>query len=236
MPTGSFIARLAAVSAVSAASLSGVVALAPSASAGVPAPAASYFSRINHERAVHGLRPLTMRSDLNYVAQRWANRMASANRLSHNPSLTSQVPNWQTVGENVGEGPTIAALDTAFWNSPEHRSNILDRSYTDVGIGTTRAANGILWITVDFRRPMRAESSSTIVRPTTTTQTPRLAHRTLRVGMRGSDVALVQRKLHVTADGIFGPRTKRAVVRFQRAHHLAATGVVGAATWRALHV
>jgi peptidoglycan hydrolase-like protein with peptidoglycan-binding domain len=49
-------------------------------------------------------------------------------------------------------------------------------------------------------------------------------------------VALVQRKLHVAADGIFGPRTKRAVVRFQRAHHLAATGVVGAATWRALHV
>jgi len=235
MPAGSTLARLAAATAVSAASLSGVVALAAPASASVPSAAASYLARLNHERAVHGLRPLTMRSDLNSVAQRWSNRMASNNRLMHNPALTSQVPNWQTVGENVGEGPSIPALDTAFWNSPEHRSNVLDTSYRDVGIGTTEA-NGILWITVDFRKPMSPESSSTVVRPTTTSVTPHVTHRTLRMGMRGADVARVQRKLHVTADGIFGPKTRAAVVRFQRSHHLAATGVVGASTWRALHL
>lgn len=236
MPTGSTLARLTATAAVSAASLSGVVAMAPSAHATVPAAAASYFSRLNHERVAHGLRPLTMRSDLNTVAQRWAARMASNDRLMHNPSLTTQVPNWQVVGENVGEGPTIGALDTAFWNSPEHRSNILDRSYTDIGVGTT-VANGVIWITVDFRKPMTPEPSSTIVRPgTTTTATSRVAHRTLRMGMRGSDVRLVQRHLRVTADGIFGRQTRTAVIRFQRRHSLAATGVVGAATWRALHL
>ena len=236
MPTGSTLARLAAVSAVSAASFTGVVALAAPANASVPAPAASYLNRLNQERVNHGLRPLTMRSDLNSVAQRWSNHMAANDRLAHNPSLTTQVANWQTVGENVGDGPTIGALTTAFWNSPAHRSNILDRSYTDVGIGTT-TAHGVIWITIDFRRPMSPESSSTIVRPTTTTTaTSRVAHRTLRIGMRGGDVRVVQRHLHITADGIFGRQTRRAVVRFQMRHHLRATGVVGAATWRALHV
>ena len=155
--------------------------------------------------------------------------MASQGNISHNPNLTSQVANWQTVGENVGEGADVATLDTAFWNSPGHRANILDSSYRDVGIGTAYA-DGVLWITVDFRKPMTAESASTVAAPRTST-----VHRTLRVGSRGHDVARVQRRLHVHADGVFGPRTKRAVARFQRRHHLAATGVVNHRTWRALH-
>jgi len=41
-------------------------------------------------------------------------------------------------------------------------------------------------------------------------------------------------KLPVT--GTFGAKTKAAVVAFQKAHHLTADGVAGAATWRALLV
>jgi hypothetical protein len=225
------------VSAMGLGSAAGVVATATPAHA-VSSDAYAYLSRINHERAAHGLHPLTMRTDLNTIAQRWSNHMAAANLLSHNPRLATQVNNWWIVGENVGEGPDIASLDSAFWHSPEHRANILTGSYRDVGIATTRA-NGLLWITVDFRKPMHAESSSTIARPRTassTTRTVTTRHRTLRVGSRGSDVRRVQRKLHVHADGIFGRVTKRAVVRFQRHHHLRANGVVAASTWKALHV
>jgi peptidoglycan hydrolase-like protein with peptidoglycan-binding domain len=60
------------------------------------------------------------------------------------------------------------------------------------------------------------------------------ARRTLHPGDRGHAVRVLQRALHLHADGIFGSGTKRAVKRFQRRHHLHADGIVGAATWGAL--
>jgi peptidoglycan hydrolase-like protein with peptidoglycan-binding domain len=220
--------RLATASVVGATSLIAALGVATTAHADA-AESSSYLSDLNAERVAHGLRPLTERADLDSVAQRWADHMAAADVLSHNPALTSQVANWQTVGENVGEGPDVASLDAAFWNSPGHRANILDTSYTEVGLGSTWS-NGVLWITVDFRKPMVSTSRSTVARPRTTS-----GHRLLHLGSRGHDVARVQRRLHVRADGIFGHHTKRAVARFQRRHHLRATGVVNPRTWRALH-
>ena len=64
--------------------------------------------------------------------------------------------------------------------------------------------------------------------------------RTLREGMSGSDVAEVQSVLNRagfsagTADGVFGPRTREAVIRFQRRFGLTPDGVIGPATWRVL--
>jgi murein L,D-transpeptidase YcbB/YkuD len=40
----------------------------------------------------------------------------------------------------------------------------------------------------------------------------------------------------LTVDGLFGPKTKAAVITFQRSHGLAATGTVNAGTWRSLIV
>jgi peptidoglycan hydrolase-like protein with peptidoglycan-binding domain len=57
-----------------------------------------------------------------------------------------------------------------------------------------------------------------------------------RVQRRGPSVRLLQRKLGVGADGVFGPGTARAVKRFQRSHGLAADGVVGPGTWKSLGV
>ncbi len=49
-------------------------------------------------------------------------------------------------------------------------------------------------------------------------------------------IRLLQHKLGVAADGVFGPGTKTAVKAFQRAHGMAADGVVGKGTWSALGV
>jgi len=47
-------------------------------------------------------------------------------------------------------------------------------------------------------------------------------------------VRALQQKLGVTADGIYGPRTRAAVKRFQRAHGLTPDGVAGPQTLAAL--
>ena len=53
-------------------------------------------------------------------------------------------------------------------------------------------------------------------------------------GDRGSAVRSIQRQLGITADGVFGPMTERAVKRFQRRHDLVPDGIVGPLTRGAL--
>jgi peptidoglycan hydrolase-like protein with peptidoglycan-binding domain len=53
-------------------------------------------------------------------------------------------------------------------------------------------------------------------------------------GSQGELVAHVQRALHVTVDGVFGPETEAAVRRYQVAAHLDVDGVVGPTTWSAM--
>jgi resuscitation-promoting factor RpfB len=50
----------------------------------------------------------------------------------------------------------------------------------------------------------------------------------------GASVRAVQQELGVTADGVYGPRTRSAVKRFQRSHGLAVDGIAGPATLAAL--
>jgi len=51
-----------------------------------------------------------------------------------------------------------------------------------------------------------------------------------------STVKAVQRALGITADGIAGPQTRRAIKRFQRTHGLKVDGVIGPATLGALGI
>jgi hypothetical protein len=56
-------------------------------------------------------------------------------------------------------------------------------------------------------------------------------------GVQSADaVRALQQKLGVSADGVYGPKTRAAVRRFQRAHGLAADGVAGPRTLAVLGV
>jgi len=57
---------------------------------------------------------------------------------------------------------------------------------------------------------------------------------TLKLGDRGGQVKLIQQKLGVTADGIFGVKTAEAVKNFQRKNNLVVDSIVGPKTWNKL--
>lgn len=200
---------------------------------------AGYFvSAINAQRVAHGRPRLAVSSEMTRAAQRWASAMARSNTLAHNPRLASSVSNWRYLGENVGVGPSASSLEAAFYASPHHRANMLDRDFTEIGVAVV-VVNGKMWVAEEYRRPMRgAHSSLTASHPAqhkaSSHRSTHKAKPTLAVGSRGSLVALVQRLLHITSDGIFGPQTKAAVEGFQRSHHLKVTGRVGPTTLAAL--
>ena len=61
---------------------------------------------------------------------------------------------WQSVGENIAIYGSAARAEAAFMSEPRfrknHRANILNSSFTDVGIGIVQAPDGRLYITQDF--------------------------------------------------------------------------------------
>lgn len=57
----------------------------------------------------------------------------------------------------------------------------------------------------------------------------------LKRGMKGFDVAELQRKLKILDDGIFGRLTEEAVKELQRKHGLEPDGIVGEKTWKVLN-
>ncbi|GEM_PF-1196518 len=113
----------------------------------------AFLDQTNATRAQNGLGPLQWDEGEANIARSWSSQMAGSQTLSHNPNLVAQTqaitPDWQRVGENVGFGPTVDALQNAFVNSPPHFANIVG-DYNRVGIGVVRDGNNTIWVTLDF--------------------------------------------------------------------------------------
>lgn len=58
----------------------------------------------------------------------------------------------------------------------------------------------------------------------------------LKLGSRGNEVKLLQEKLNLKTDGIFGPLTEEAVKDFQRSNGLKVDGIVGTNTLSKLNL
>jgi uncharacterized protein YkwD len=91
---------------------------------------------VNQIRAYYGLHSLSSNGGLNATAQSCAERMASADSMTHSPYPGG----WRAWGENIAEGfGSSVSVFNAWMASPGHRANILSTNYTQMGIGRVSA-------------------------------------------------------------------------------------------------
>jgi uncharacterized protein YkwD len=103
----------------------------------------------NQARRAAGLSTVSIDPELSRVAEMHSYWMDRKSQLFHSNRLAWKVTNWNRLGENVGLGNSITSLQAAFMNSPAHRQNILDPTFTYVGI-SVRTDGDRLWMTVIF--------------------------------------------------------------------------------------
>jgi uncharacterized protein YkwD len=126
---------------------------------GVGGAAGVEFSLVNQDRAANGVASLAYSAALARVAQYRAQDMLNRNYFSHYDPATGQlafaqllrlwgIP-YSTAGENIAwsTDPSMAAINTMFMNSPDHRANIQKAGYHRMGIGV--ASNGAKVIVVE---------------------------------------------------------------------------------------
>jgi hypothetical protein len=110
----------------------------------------SLLQETNEERVSTGLGNLTLNAKLNQAAQAKAEDMAARDYWSHNTPegsppwifFTNAGYSYQTAGENLAYGFDTSTNAVVGWmNSPGHKANILNNSYTEVGFGIANASN-----------------------------------------------------------------------------------------------
>lgn len=107
---------------------------------------------VNEIRVKHGLKPLTANWELSRVARYKSQDMVDNRYFSHtSPTYGSPYQmmrnfgiSFRTAGENIAYGQrTPQAVVNAWMNSSGHRANILNSSYTQIGVGYV--ATGHYW-------------------------------------------------------------------------------------------
>ena len=136
---------------------------------------AQFLTLTNQLRAQHGLSILATSGTILSIARGWSANMAAAGGISHNMNLPNVVSlPWTKLGENVGVGGSVDAIQTAFINSPHHYENLVDPVWNYIGIGVVDSG-GRIWVTVDFMQLGSVPVTSApgppprAVRPQTTT-------------------------------------------------------------------
>ena len=105
---------------------------------------------VNKERAKRGLNPLTYDWELSRVARYKSQDMKDNNYFSHT-SPTYGTPfqmmksfgiTYKTAGENIARGyNTPESVVNGWMNSSGHRANILNSTYTRIGVGYVKDGN-----------------------------------------------------------------------------------------------
>lgn len=119
---------------------------------------AQALSLLNKDRADNGLTALKSNAQLTKLAEDYAQDMIKRGYFSHyNPEGLSPFQRmnnagitYKTAGENLAINTSVAAAEKAFMNSSGHRANILNSTYTDVGVGVVRSPGGSVYVVQEF--------------------------------------------------------------------------------------
>jgi uncharacterized protein YkwD len=116
---------------------------------------------VNQDRAANGLPALTFDSSLRAGALAHSQDMSSNNYFSHtSPTLgdfgtrvKASGVKYSAAGENIAMYGSVDKAEAGFMNSPGHRANILNTTYTRVGIGIVyNQSKGAYYITQWFAK------------------------------------------------------------------------------------
>ncbi len=104
---------------------------------------------VNEERAKEGLQPLRINQSAAAAAQVRAKEIVSSfshtrpNGSSFSTALDEQGTSYRRSGENIAWGQKSPQQVVQGWmNSPGHRANIMNASFTEIGVGFYRSAAG----------------------------------------------------------------------------------------------
>ncbi|OCN00842.1 hypothetical protein A7X67_08105 [Clostridium sp. W14A] len=158
-PSGS-VSSKPATSAPSKSSSSGTAASSGSTATGTYADFQNQVLQlVNKERTSRGLNALSMDSALNKTATLKSQDMAKLGYFDHtSPTYGSPFDmmkqfgiSYRTAGENIAMGQTSPTQVMNGWmNSEGHRANILNSSFTKIGIGVAQNSNGQYYWTQQF--------------------------------------------------------------------------------------
>lgn len=118
---------------------------------------------VNVERVKNGLQPLTSNWQAARVARIKSQDMINNNYFAHiSPVYGSPFKMMEDFGlrfsaaaENIAYGQRTAQEAVTSWmNSPGHRANILNKSFTQIGVGVAKKANGTMYFTQMFLKPV----------------------------------------------------------------------------------
>jgi uncharacterized protein YkwD len=111
---------------------------------------------VNVARHSAGVAPLADNAKLDKAAQQHSTWMGTTGNFSHDGWDTeissAGYHGWSLIGQNIAGGQVTAADAMAAWmGSPGHKANILDGTYTNMGVGCIHVNKGYGWYwTQDF--------------------------------------------------------------------------------------
>jgi uncharacterized protein YkwD len=96
-------------------------------------------NQINSVRTSVGVRTLIDMDKADTKAQNWAQKLANDGKLSHSNLASGYTSGtWCHLGENVGMGPSLSSVQSAFIKSPGHYANMVNAIYDHVGTGVVK--------------------------------------------------------------------------------------------------